>query len=39
MDIESEGGSGISTKTKLNEKKQADNKSEKSNNDLTKNTR
>ena len=34
MDIESESGSGISIKTKLNEKKQADNKSEKSNNDL-----
>jgi len=34
MDIESEGGSGISIKTKLSEKKQADSKSEKSNNNL-----
>ena len=34
MDIESESGSGISIKTKLNEKKQADSKLEKSNNDL-----
>ncbi|SVC97711.1 uncharacterized protein METZ01_LOCUS350565, partial [marine metagenome] len=34
MDIESESGSGISVKTKLNEKKQADSKSEKSDNDL-----
>ena len=34
MDIESEGGSKISIKTKLNEKKQADSKLEKSNNDL-----
>ena len=34
MDIESEGGSGSSIKTKLNEKKQADSKLEKSNNDL-----
>ena len=34
MDIESEDGSGIPTKNKLNEKKQADNKLEKSNNDL-----
>jgi len=34
MDIESESGSGISTKIKLNEKKQADSKLEKSNNDL-----
>ena len=34
MDIESEGGSGVSVKTKLNEKKQADSKLEKSNNDL-----
>ena len=33
MDIESESGSGISIKTKLNEKKQADSKLEKSNND------
>ena len=34
MDIESESGSGIHTKIKLNEKKQADSKLEKSNNDL-----
>jgi len=34
MDKESESGSGISIKTKLNEKKQADSKLEKSNNDL-----
>ena len=34
MDIESESGSEISIKTKLNEKKQADSKLEKSNNDL-----
>ena len=34
MDIESESGSGISIKIKLNEKKQADSKLEKSNNDL-----
>ena len=34
MDVESESGSGISIKTKLNEKKQADSKLEKSNNDL-----
>ena len=34
MDIESESGSGIPTKIKLNEKKQADSKLEKSNNDL-----
>ena len=34
MDIESESGSGIYTKIKLNEKKQADSKLEKSNNDL-----
>ena len=34
MDIESEGGSGISIKTKSSEKKQADSKSEKSNNNL-----
>jgi len=34
MDIESESGSGISIKTKSNEKKQIDNKLEKSNNDL-----
>ena len=34
VDIESESGSGISIKTKLNEKKQADSKLEKSNNDL-----
>ena len=34
MDIESESGSGISIKTKLNEKKQADSKLEKSNNNL-----
>ena len=34
MDIESEGGSRISIKIKLNEKKQADSKLEKSNNDL-----
>ena len=33
MDIESESGSGISIKIKLNEKKQADSKLEKSNND------
>ena len=33
MDIESESGSGIHTKIKLNEKKQADSKLEKSNND------
>ena len=34
MDVESESGSGIHTKIKLNEKKQADSKLEKSNNDL-----
>ena len=34
MDVESESGSRISIKTKLNEKKQADSKLEKSNNDL-----
>jgi len=34
MDIESESGSGVSIKIKLNEKKQADSKLEKSNNDL-----
>ena len=34
MDIESESGSGIHTKIKLNEKKQADSKLEKSNNNL-----
>ena len=34
MDIESESGSEISVKIKLNEKKQADSKLEKSNNDL-----
>ena len=34
MDIESESGSEVSIKIKLNEKKQADSKSEKSNNDL-----
>ncbi len=34
MDIESESGSGIHIKIKLNEKKQADSKLEKSNNDL-----
>ena len=34
MDIESESGSGIHTKIKLNEKKQADSKLEKPNNDL-----
>ena len=34
MDIESESGSGVSVKIKLNEKKQADSKLEKSNNDL-----
>jgi len=34
MDIESESGSGISIKNKLNEKKQGDSKLEKSNNDL-----
>ena len=34
MDIESESGSGISIKTKLNEKKQADSKLKKTNNDL-----
>ena len=34
MDIESESGSGIHTKIKSNEKKQADSKLEKSNNDL-----
>ena len=34
MDIESESGSGIHAKIKLNEKKQADSKLEKSNNDL-----
>ena len=34
IDIESESGSGIHTKIKLNEKKQADSKLEKSNNDL-----
>ena len=34
MDIESESGSEVSTKIKLNEKKQADSKLEKSNNDL-----
>ena len=33
MDIESESGSGVSTKIKLNEKKQADSKLEKPNND------
>ena len=33
MDIESESGSGVSIKTKLNEKKQADSKLDKSNND------
>ena len=33
MDIESEGGSDVSIKIKLNEKKQADSKLEKSNND------
>ena len=33
MDVESESGSGIHTKIKLNEKKQADSKLEKSNND------
>ena len=33
MDIESESGSGVSIKNKLNEKKQADNKLEKPNND------
>jgi len=33
MDIESESGSGVSIKIKLNEKKQADSKLEKSNND------
>ena len=34
MDVESESGSGISIKNKLNEKKQINNKLEKSNNDL-----
>ena len=34
MDVESESGSGIHAKIKLNEKKQADSKLEKSNNDL-----
>ena len=34
MDVESESGSGIHTKIKLNEKKQADSKLEKPNNDL-----
>ena len=34
MDVESESGSGIHTKIKLNEKKQADSKLEKSNNNL-----
>ena len=34
MDVESESGSGIHVKIKLNEKKQADSKLEKSNNDL-----
>ena len=34
VDIESESGSEVSIKTKLNEKKQADSKLEKSNNDL-----
>ena len=34
MDIETEGGSRFNTKTKLNENKQVDNKSEKSNNNL-----
>ena len=34
MDVESESGSEVSTKIKLNEKKQADSKLEKSNNDL-----
>ena len=34
MDIESESGSGVSIKIKLNEKKQTDSKLEKSNNDL-----
>ena len=34
MDIESESGSGVSIKIKLNEKKQADSKLEKSNNNL-----